>query len=261
MVPKRWRVTIFRWRRRRVLNPSPLAREVDVAVGALGHLPDDRLPSCARSAYAVAPASGGDQRVGRRVRDAPTRWSSRTSASPHAPLSRASVRCAGRPRRPTGRSSSKASRRAFLFRRSGAEDASARAWVVAWTPRARRARAQADQPARCCCSSFASFGSARRRRDASVRRVGFVASGPAWPRVFRRACDWPPRARVARPQAQSRGVNPGTSHAALPHRASSRRFSKTARTLRTAFAVETRRVARLFAASMSMPSKPSVAFS
>ena len=125
--------------------------------------------------------------------------------------------------------------------------------------REERERENADQPARCCCSSFASFGSARRRETRQ-----FVASGSSrrvrGPRF--RGRRGRVRARVARPPSVARRESGNTKTPRARHRCVVASFLEDGtHPPRTAFAVETRRVARLFAASMSMPSKPSVAFS
>ena len=117
--------------------------------------------------------------------------------------------------------------------RADGEDASARAWVVAWTP--------------------ASAKSASARTPTSLRGVSHVHV-----RTFRkqvsdagRRVSWSRRVRGPRFRGR-RGR----------HRCVVASFLEDGtHPPRTAFAVETRRVARLFAASMSMPSKPSVAFS
>ena len=125
--------------------------------------------------------------------------------------------------------------------------------------REERERENADQPARCCCSSFARFGSARRRETRQ-----FVASGSSrrvrGPRF--RGRRGRVRARVARPPSVARRESGNTKTPRARHRCVVASFLEDGtHPPRTAFAVETRRVARLFAASMSMPSKPSVAFS
>ena len=125
--------------------------------------------------------------------------------------------------------------------------------------REERERENADQPARCRCSSFASFGSARRRETRQ-----FVASGSSrrvrGPRF--RGRRGRVRARVARPPSVARRESGNTKTPRARHRCVVASFLEDGtHPPRTAFAVETRRVARLFAASMSMPSKPSVAFS
>ena len=117
--------------------------------------------------------------------------------------------------------------------RADGEDASARAWVVAWTP--------------------ASAKSASARTPTSLRGVSHVHV-----RTFRkqvsdagRRVSWSRRVRGPRFRGR-RGR----------HRCVVASFLEDGtHPPRTAFVVETRRVARLFAASMSMPSKPSVAFS
>ena len=148
--------------------------------------------------------------------------------------------------------------------RADGEDASARAWVVAWTPASAKS-ASARTPTSLRGVSHVHVRTFRKRAtqgDASVRRVGFAG------RAF--GCGEDACVLESLDLRASRGVNPGTQRRrarggvfeSARHRCVVASFLEDGtHPPRTAFAVETRRVARLFAASMSMPSKPSVAFS
>ena len=136
------------------------------------------------------------------------------------------------------------------------EDASARAWVVAWTPAsAKSASARTPTSLRGVIVRSSQVSEARDagRRVSSSRRV----RGPRFRGRRGRV-----RARVARPPSVARRESGNTKTPRARHRCVVASFLEDGtHPPRTAFAVETRRVARLFAASMSMPSKPSVAFS